>query len=180
MVRISRKHNLRIGTSIGQNSFPVYYTLDQKYKRETHLTSKAGILLEGNIFYFGTSLLNLPITKWDNSLNKNIISVQSGLKLILKENIITPSLQLIKYQTVNNLLYNLKYERKWLELNVGYNNYEEILTGLGVEFNKINFRYTYNYSISKLLFMLNNKHTFQLTYTMKSRCKAGSINCFFN
>lgn len=181
LIRLSRKINLRLGSSIGQNSFPVYYS-NNEVVRETHFTIKVGATIENRQFYFGVSGLNIPITNWNNNLSSNILSIQTGIKFRLKNSYIIPSLRLLRYNFgYNSLLYNIQYQFKWLEINLGYNNYSQYILGLGVEYKRFNLRYSHGFHHSKLSIGILSDHNFQLTYQFRSKlkCKIRYSNNFF-
>lgn len=179
LLKLSRKINLRLGANLAQNSFPVNKLSTNEIEREVHFTSKLGVLIENKQFYFGASQLNIPITKWDNSLSKNILSLQTGIKFNIKENLLIPSIQFLKSKLGYSTFYNLNYRLKHLGLNLGYNNNSNLLFGISLKLQQFSFKYTYTYKSSKLYLGLYNDHNFQLNYRIHYRCKNSFINNFF-
>lgn len=172
LIILSIKLNLRLGAGIAQNTYISKYGVirNKNLTKNTQFTGRIGGVLESKKFYIGLSGLNIPFNNNELSYyNKNILSVHSGINIYIKENVVTPSLLFINYTNGYNVLYNLKAKRKWLELNLGYSNQNNLIAGIGIILYRFNFYYSYEQDVSKLTLATNNKHSFQLTYKLKDK-----------
>lgn len=179
LIRISRKHSFRIGASLAQNTFPISSYVNNVYvlTNTTQLSTRIGGLFESKNVYIGVSGLNIPLSEKKYYYN-NLLSIHSGIKLNLKENIFTPSFLLLKSIQEHSLLFNLKAKRKWLALNIGYKDGNDLLFGVGVELRRLSFDYIYSRAFSRLS-IGTNEHQFQITYNWRTSCKEDINSSFY-
>jgi len=160
----SRKLKIRLGTGVAQKTFYDYSSWSNTSEKKRALSIKTGLLINRNNFYFGVSVLNIPLKKYEFSFfDRNILTLQTGVKLNYKKYNFTPSILFFKYKLGYSSFYNLKFKRNGLVLNFGYKMSGAIL-GCGFESDKLTINYAYSNSFSKLSTIHGNTHSIMLAY----------------